>query len=215
MQGTRDRILEIIIERGELRVEQLCRDLDITAAAVRRHLDNLRADGLVDARSEKQATGRPYHVYHATELAAGEMPAGYADLMERMLKSLESRHETQDVATVVAESLASRHSSEVAASGSAEQKDRIESVTASLREDGILQRWYSSEDGFHLVNESCPYLKAAEISNLPCESDHKAIEMLLGHSVKQVGRIVDGASCCEYLVPLEASELEEVTTTDD
>lgn len=214
MQGTRDRILEIIIERGELRVEDLCQDLDITAAAVRRHLDHLRADGLIDARSVKQATGRPYHAYYATELAAGEMPAGYAGLMERILTSLESRHETKDVATVMAESLASRHGSEVAAPGTAKQQERIESVTASLREDGILQRWYSSEDGYHLVNESCPYLKAAEISELPCESDHKAIEILLGHSVKQMGRIVDGASCCEYLVPLETSELEEVTTTD-
>jgi len=215
MQGTRDRILEIIIERGELRVEELSQDLGITPAAVRRHLDHLRADGLVDARSVKQATGRPYHVYYATELAAGEMPAAYAGLMERMLKSLESRHETQDVAKVVAESLASRHSSEIAAGGSAGQKDRIESVTASLREEGILQRWYSSEDGYHLVNEACPYLKAAEISQLPCESDHKAIEILLGESIEQVGRIVDGASCCEYLVPMNAGTSGEVTTTDE
>jgi DeoR family transcriptional regulator, suf operon transcriptional repressor len=215
MQGTRDRILEIIVERGELRVEELSRDLGITAAAVRRHLDHLRADGLVDARSVKQTTGRPYHVYYATELATGEMPAAYAGLMERMLKSLESRHETQDVAKVVGESLASRYSSEVDASGSAEQKDRIESVTASLREEGILQRWYSSADGYHLVNEACPYLKAAEISELPCESDHKAIEVLLGESITQVGRIVDGASCCEYVVPLEAGTSGEVTTTDE
>ena len=215
MQGTRDRVLEMIIERRELRIEDLTRELGITAAAVRRHLDHLRGDGLVDARSVKQATGRPYHVYYPTELAAGEMPAGYADLMERMLNVLESRDETHEVATIVAQSLASRHRSEVPKRGSSEQQERVEQVTASLREDGILDRWFASSDGFHLVNETCPYLKAAEISELPCESDHMAIEMLLGTSVKQVARIVNGAACCEYVLPLEASTSSEVATKNE
>ena len=215
MQGTRDRILELIVERRELRVEELTQELGITAAAVRRHLDHLRADGLIDAKSVKQPTGRPYHVYFATEQALGKLPAGYADLMERMLKGLESRHETQDVATVVAESLASRHVGEVPSREAAEPQERIERLTESLRADGILQRWFPSTDGYHLVNEACPYLKAAEISELPCESDRRAIEMLLGRTIEQVGRIVDGATCCEYVVPLEAVTLGEEPTTND
>jgi predicted ArsR family transcriptional regulator len=73
-------------------------------------------------------------------------------------------------------------------------------VTESLRAEGILDEWHNEEDGIHLVNGRCPYHKAAEISKLPCESDRKAIELLLGHDVEQLNRIVDGASCCEYLV---------------
>jgi len=98
----------------------------------------------------------------------------------------------------VAESLASRHRSDIPDSAAIEEV--IAQVTASLKTEGILEAWRSEADGFHLVNSSCPYHKAAEISTLPCESDRKAIELLLGLDVEQLNRIVDGAPLCEYLV---------------
>ena len=49
-------------------------DVAVTAAAIRRHLDNLRADGLVDVRSVRQATGRPVDGLPMVELALRERP---------------------------------------------------------------------------------------------------------------------------------------------
>jgi len=199
MQGTRDRILAYICERREARAEALAEEFGITVAAVRRHLDNLRADGLVDVRSIKQATGRPYHEYFPTVKATQTIPPAYADLLERMLRGLGEQDEViAAVMASVAESLASRHRGEIP--DSAAMEEIIAQVTASLKTEGILEAWRSEADGFHLVNNSCPYHKAAEISTLPCESDRKAIELLLGLDVEQLNRIVDGAACCEYLV---------------
>jgi predicted ArsR family transcriptional regulator len=199
MQGTRDRILAYICERREARAEELAEEFGITVAAVRRHLDNLRADGLVDVRSIKQATGRPYHEYFPTAKATQTIPPAYADLLERMLRSLGERDDViATVMTSVAESLASKHREEMPDSAAIEEA--IAQVTASLRSEGILEAWRAEADGFHLLNTSCPYHKAAEISSLPCESDRKAIELLLGLDVEQLNRIVDGAPCCEYLV---------------
>jgi predicted ArsR family transcriptional regulator len=197
MQGTRERILEFIVQQREARVEDLADALAISAVAVRRHLDHLRADGMVDVRAVKQPTGRPYHAYHATERAIPAMPAPYADLLERMLRGLGER---DDVMTSVAESLASRHRSEFAGGSSGTAEEMVVQVTQSLKQEGILESWHSEDDGFHLVNGACPYLKAAEISKLPCESDRKAIELLLGLDVEQLNRIVDGSPVCEYLV---------------
>ncbi len=198
MQGTRERILESIVERREARVEDLATELGITTAAVRRHLDHLRGDGLIDARTVKQATGRPYHIYFATEKATQTVPPAYADLMERMLKGLGEREDViAGVMASVAESVASKHRHEVFGLS---QEDLVAQVTTSLRAEGILEAWHEEADGIHLINGRCPYHKAAEISKLPCESDKKAIELLLGHDVEQLNRIVDGASCCEYLV---------------
>jgi predicted ArsR family transcriptional regulator len=73
-------------------------------------------------------------------------------------------------------------------------------VTDSLRSEGILESWHSEADGIHLVNGACPYREAARMSPLCCESDRKAIELLLGQDVEQLNRIVDGAPVCEYLV---------------
>jgi predicted ArsR family transcriptional regulator len=197
MQGTRERILDFVIHHREARVEDLAAELGITTAAVRRHLDNLRADGLVDVRAVKQRTGRPYHAYHATE-AAAPIPPHYADLLARMLHGLGERDDViASVMASVAESLASRHRGEVAAHT---DEELVAQVTESLREEGILESWRSEADGFHLVNGACPYHQAASISKLPCESDRKAIELLLGLDVEQLNRIVDGSPVCEYLV---------------
>ncbi len=196
MQGTRERILELLVERREARVEDLSETLGITTAAVRRHLDNLRADGLADVRAVKQPTGRPFYVYFATERARGVIPTAYVDLMARMMRTLGERSE---VVSEVAASLADRHRGEI----EPHEGDialRVVQVTESLRHDGILDSWRAETDGFHLVNGICPYLRAAEISRLPCDSDKKAIELLMGGDVEQVHRIVDGASCCEYIV---------------
>ena len=198
MQGTRERILEFVVERREARVEDLAEALGITSAAVRRHLDNLRADGLVDSKAVKQPTGRPYYAYFATEKATQSVPPAYADLLERMLRSLGERDDViATVMTSVAESLASKHRHEVLGLSADEL---VAQVTASLRAEGILEAWRTEDDGIHLVNGRCPYHKAAAISKLPCESDRKAIELLLGHEVEQLNRIVDGAQCCEYLL---------------
>lgn len=208
MQGTRDRILEYVIANPDTRVEDLSEELGITPAAVRRHLDNLRADALVDARTVRQATGRPFYAYFATDKATQGVPPAYADLLERMLRSLGERDDViATVMTSVAQSLAEKHMHEVAGL-SAEQL--AAQVTASLKAEGILEHWRSEADGIHLVNGRCPYHKAAEISKLPCEADRKTIELLLGHDVEQLNRIVDGAACCEYLVrtPAEPQIIE-------
>jgi predicted ArsR family transcriptional regulator len=210
MQGTRSQVLELVISRREVRAEELAGELGISAVAVRRHLDLLRADGLVEIRAVKQATGRPYHLFLPTEKALGTMPQGYADLLERVLRSVEERGDvTNAVAERMAESVASRHLGDFPAAANAEE--RIVQVTASLKEEGILDHWHNGEDGFHLVNCTCPYRMAAEMSKLPCESDRKAIELLVGAEVLQVHRIVDGDSCCEYVVRPVGTEAATTT----
>ncbi|HNO65495.1 MAG TPA: DeoR family transcriptional regulator [Tepidiformaceae bacterium] len=198
MQGTRDRILDFVIQHRDVRVEELASEMGITVAAVRRHLDNLRADGLIGARAVKQATGRPYYAYFATEKATEAVPPAYADLLERMLRGLGEQDEVIGaVMTSVAESLAEKHKSEVTGLSTEELAAQ---VTESLRAEGILEEWRAEADGIHFVNGRCPYHKAAEISKLPCEADRRTIELLLGHDVEQINRIVDGAARCEYLV---------------
>jgi len=103
-----------------------------------------------------------------------------------------------EVMANVAESLASRHRDEVPDGGAVEEI--VARVTEVLRREGILEAWRMEADGIHLVNSTCPYHVAAEISDLPCEADRRAIELLLGRDVEQLNRIVDGAPCCEYLV---------------
>ncbi|MFN0095379.1 MAG: helix-turn-helix transcriptional regulator [Dehalococcoidia bacterium] len=199
MQGTRDRVLELLLEQRSARAEDLATALDITVPAIRRHLDHLRADGLIDMRAVKQAMGRPYYDYFPTKKAIANLPGSYADLLARVLQSVDTSPAVVETVTLgMANAVASRHrdAMDLPAASAAE---RVDHVTTSLKQEGILQDWHAEADGFHLINGQCPYRVAAEVSSLPCESDRKAIAMLLEMDVQQVRRIVDGAACCEYV----------------
>ncbi len=200
LHGTRERVFEHVLEHHGARVEELAGALGVKAAAIRRHLDHLRADGLIESRPVKQATGRPFLSWYPTQKGSGEAPPAYADLFARILGWLGKEHIDEAVATGVATSLAERHRDEVAGSESGE--DLVEHVTESLRSEGILETWRAEADGFHLLNSTCPYPQAAELSRLPCEADRQAIGLLLGSDVEQIERIVDGSPVCEYLVQM-------------
>jgi len=199
MHGTREHVLEIVVRKREVRVEELAEELGITTAAVRRHLDNLRADGLIEVRAVRQATGRPYYAFHPTERAIEQSAPAYADLLERMLLGLDGRSDILGpMIASVAEALASRHRDQLSPGTTPEE--RVEELTELLKGEGILDSWHQDADGIHLVNCTCPYRKAAAVSSLPCDADRRAIELLLGLDVEQLNRIVDGSPVCEYLV---------------
>ena len=201
LHGTRERVLAYVVENHGARVEEVADALGVKAAAIRRHLDHLRGDELIESRPVKQATGRPFLSWYPTAKGAGEAPPAYADLFARVLGWLDKEHIDEAVATGVAASLAERHRDEV--EGSTSGEDRVEHVTESLRSEGILETWRAEADGFHLVNSCCPYPQAAELSRLPCEADRRAISLLMGKDVEQIERIVDGSPCCEYLVQIQ------------
>jgi predicted ArsR family transcriptional regulator len=78
---------------------------------------------------------------------------------------------------------------------------RIDEVSKALEREGIVDSWEKLDNGTdHIVNEECPYLRLAELSDAACKSDRRSIELLIGADVEQTLRIVDGAPACEYIV---------------
>ena len=51
--GTRGRIARLIMENGPVTAAGLSARLGLTPAAVRRHLDNLLADGMIETRTAR------------------------------------------------------------------------------------------------------------------------------------------------------------------
>jgi predicted ArsR family transcriptional regulator len=201
-------------------VAQLAESLQLSPQAVRRHLDGLRADALIDVRQERHGVGRPSLLFFVTE--RGEEMGGrtYVQLLSRMFRHLEKlgagevsgatgRQVVEQVFSGIAEEVAADHRAEVRG----ETLDqRVDEASRALRQEGIVDGWERDGDAFHLVNGDCPYLKLAEMSDAACSADRHSIELLVGAHVEQTRRIVDGAPCCEYIVrPQPVTLLEEET----
>ena len=69
METTREQILRLVRGHREIGIAQVAETLGVSPAAVRRHLDGLRADGLVDVKLERHGVGRPSLLFFLTDRA--------------------------------------------------------------------------------------------------------------------------------------------------
>lgn len=208
VESTREQVLRFVRGRREATVAQLAEVLDVSAQAVRRHLDGLRADGLLDARLERHGVGRPSLVFFATE--RGEELSGrtYLQLLSRLFRHLEKmdadevgggsgRQVLDQVFSGIATEVAADHESEVRG---ATLMERVAEASRALEREGIVDSWKQEDGVYQMLNGECPYLRLAEMSDAACRSDRQTIELLVDGQVDQTKRIVDGASVCEYII---------------
>ena len=191
---------DVLAARSEATVTEIARTLGLNQANIRRHLDVMRADGLIDVRIQRHEIGRPSYVYRLTERAE-EMSAHYPRLVNRMVKRLAALPAGGPMLAQlfdgVADDIVAVHQPAVTATALAQ---RVAQTSSALQEEGIVDHWRKDDDGYHLMNTACPYRKAAEASDAPCRADHKVVEMLIGAPVEQRSRMIDGHAQCEYVV---------------
>ena len=90
---TRERVARTILELGPSTAAVLAERLDLTPAAVRRHLDQMLAEGAVEAREPRvygaRGRGRPAKVFAITETGRDRFDQQYDDLAVEALRFLE------------------------------------------------------------------------------------------------------------------------------
>jgi len=209
MEHTRDEVMHLLQNRGECSVAELADSIGVSEGSIRRHMDLLIADGLVVARLERQARGRPAARYSLSE--AGEEQSAsvhYSRLLDRIYPALASLAEA-DVAGLDGPAVLDRLFTELGAARARDHAasvrsqrldERVHQVTAALREEGILSEVTDEGNAFRLRNVGCPYRSCAEDHHAPCDADRQTIELLIGMPVVQLGTVAAGDASCEYLV---------------
>ena len=190
----------LLAARGEATVAEIAGDLGLNQANIRRHLDVMRAEGLVDARIQRHEVGRPAFVYRLTERAE-ELAGHYPRLLNRMFRRLGGQEGgaelMEHVFEGVAEDIAATYRPVVSGATVAQ---RVAETSEALKDEGIVDHWRKDDDGYHLMNTTCPYRRAAEASDAPCHADRKTVELLVQAPVEQISRMVAGQPVCEYVV---------------
>jgi DeoR family suf operon transcriptional repressor len=223
MERTRDEVVRILHDHGASSVAEVAESVGVSAGAVRRHLDLMVAEGLVEMRLERQPRGRPVTRYFLSE--AGEersAAAHYQRLLERMYPALAGLSEAavsgkdgsavlasvfDGVADEIARSYAGRVHGNVLG-------ERVAQVASALSEEGILTDVLDESEQFRLRNLACPYRSTAEGTHVACAADRRTIELLLGEPVQQIMTIVEGSPTCEYIVAKDVSHMHAASLAE-
>jgi predicted ArsR family transcriptional regulator len=221
-RGTRARIARLILENGPVTAAALSTRLGLTPAAVRRHLDNLLAGGLIEARTARRPAsrgrGRPAKLFVITDAGRSAFEHAYDDLASSALRFLAEVAGPGAVAEFARRQVAElehRYRQVMEAAG---PQDKVKALAEALSADGYAASVTSAPTrgaggGEQLCQHHCPVAHvAAEFPQL-CEAETEAFARLLGTPVQRLATIAHGDGICTTHVTAPALVHTRTTTT--
>ena len=211
---TRDAVARLVHESGPQTAAALAARLQLSAAAVRRHLDALVADGIfieVQPRTSSlrpRGRGRPARAYALTDAGRASFGHAYDDLASTALRYL---RDTGGEAAVVAfaehraSSLVGRIGAQLTGPdfAGADSRDKAGLVAAALTAEGYAAKVTpaGAGQGSQICQHHCPVAHvAAEFPQL-CEAETRALAAVLGTNVQRLATIAHGDGVCTTHVP--------------
>ncbi len=201
-RGTRARVARLILENGPVTAFALSGRLGLTPAAIRRHLDALLADRMIEARKARvhgsRGRGRPAKVFVITDAGRSAFEHAYDDLASSALRFLARTRGLEAVAEFAREQVADLEWRYRPVVEAAPEQARAAALAAALTADG-----YAASAGIapagggqQLCQHHCPVAHvAAEFPQL-CEAETEAFGRLLGTPVQRLATIAHGDGIC-------------------
>ena len=207
MQATRQRILEILKERGQSTIDDLSETLGLTSVTVRHHLDILRGEGLVEVPEVKRRTtpGRPQYVYTLTEAAEDFFPKNYGRLANLMISQIRDRYEPAELDRIL-RGMANRMAADAPKPVNGETfEQRLTRTVNFLNQKGYIAKWEKAgSDGYYLHTSNCPYRDISQNHSQVCLMDMTLISGLLGTVPERMSWLAAGEYTCSYHIPTPA-----------
>ena len=202
---TRERVARSILELGPSTAAVLAARLDLTPAAVRRHLDHLTDEGVVEPREPRvygtRGRGRPAKVFALTEAGRDRFDQQYDDLAVQALRFL-SETGGDDAVLAFArrriETLESRYDEILAARPDAEPAIAL---AEALTQSGYAASVRESPVGQQLCQQHCPVSHVAHEFPQLCEAETEFISKVLGRHVQRLATIAHGDGVCTTCIP--------------
>jgi len=215
--STRDRVARTILETGPSTTALLAEHLSLTPAAVRRHLDALLAEGLIEEREPRvtatRGRGRPARLFAMTAVGRDTFDQAYDDLAASALRFVEEQGGRPAVAAFGRQRVAELEARYRPMVAQAPAGHRAEALADALSADGYAASTQPAATGHgeQLCQHHCPVAHVAEQFPELCEAETEVFARLLGTHVQRLATIAHGDGVCTTYVP-RSTDLPSPTT---
>ena len=200
MKSTKDRILQTLLRKPKLTINDLAEAVEINPISVRHHLSNLEKEGLITADEERHGVGRPRLIYSLTEDGMERFPTKYLRLTTRLLAQLKESMPGPMVASLfnqIAEDLASQYASDIKGLN---MEERLDFVKELLAQEGFTVEWEKKDEQYEIHEISCPYYQIGIAHPEVCTVDQTLISKMLAVPANKVQCILSGGAHCTYVI---------------
>lgn len=213
-RSTRNRVARSILDHGPSTVADLAERLGLTQAAVRRHLDALVAEQVVEAREKRvygaRTRGRPAKVFALTDCGRDAFDQSYDSLAVEALRWIEQNAGGEAaVAAFARDRFEAQAESYREAVESVEPERRAEALAKALTADGYAATARNAPVGEQLCQHHCPVAHVAEQYPQLCEAETEIFSRLLGTHVQRLATIAHGDGVCTTFIPHSAPQTDE------
>jgi len=200
MKSTKDKILQTLLRKPRVTINELAEAVGINAISVRHHLTNLTAEGLISADEERHGVGRPRLVYSLTEDGMEKFPTKYLRLTTRLLDQMKDSMPGPVVAKLfsqIAEDMASEYADQMK---DLSMEERLDFVKAMLAREGFTVEWEKKGSDYQIHEISCPYYQIGIAHPEVCTVDQTLISKMLALPANKVQCILNGGTHCTYVI---------------
>jgi predicted ArsR family transcriptional regulator len=213
-QSTRERVARSILVNGPSTAADLAERLDLTPAAVRRHLDHLLAERALETRdpraSASRGRGRPAKVFAITDVGRARFDQQYDDLAVQALRYLSETGGDQAVLEFARRRVAFIERDYAAITSAQPELTPAEALAmvfssegyaASVRSLPLLDGPDGVSGAEQLCQQHCPVSHVAHEFPQLCEAETEAIGRVLGRHVQRLATIAHGDGVCTTCIP--------------
>ena len=207
-KGPRGEVLVQLKRLQPLTAKDLAGRLGVSLNAVRHHLKELEAEGLVRYERENRGVGAPVFIYRLSAAGEALFPRRYEEALKGLLDHLVER-EGREVAVGLLQSyfgtIARRLASSVKDSPA---EERLQAVAQVLSDEGYMAEGTVTESGGILTEHNCAILSVAERFPEICAAEARFLAEVLKAEVARREHILSGCTTCEYHVRFQRAAEE-------
>ena len=214
-ESTRDRVLHSVMMNGPITAAKLGKELGHTAAAIRRHLDKLEEEGLIEVKEmghKPSRAGRPARHYVVNPQGQSQWGSRNADVAIKAISrlyALGGERAVEEFARELAREQEARYTAML--EGTEKGPERIEALARALAADGYMgfTRDVSIPTGRtpmrakQICQAHCPVVDIAAAVPAICDAETEMFQRVLGVDVRRLSTMAAGGHVCTTHVPVE------------
>ena len=207
--STKQDILQLLMKRNQATAAELATALEITPQAIRRHLKDLEAEGLINYQSAQLGMGRPQHIYQLSSQGKAKFPKGYGEFAVSFLDTLAETVGKEQVSSILRkqwERKAKEYSDRL---GRGSLADRVENLVALRQAEGYMAEYSAVEESsnsFIFAEHNCAISEVAASFPSVCGHELEMFSVLLPDcEIERTHWLIGGEHRCGYLITSHAS----------
>ena len=219
---TRQRVAELLLEKGSATARELAVAIGISTVAIRKHLDAMAGEGLVvhrepQASARGRGRGRPARTYRLTDAARDTFGHHYDDMAAQALRWIHRHGGPAAVSAFAAEQVAGLEERCRTAMDDAADSPlaRAAALARALSNEGYAATTTAIANGGQLCQHHCPVAHVAAQFPQLCEAETQVIGRLVGHHVQRLATIANGDGVCTTYIPGPRTGQPTMTDTTD